>query len=47
MQNIANFFLGTLSEIYLSKFYRSGKHKFYRARSTSKLGAIEVIKYFN
>lgn len=47
MQNIANLFLGTLSEIYLSKFDRSGKQKFYRARSTSKLGAIEVIKYFD
>ena len=47
MQNIANLFLGTLSEIYLSKFDRSGKQKFYRARSTSKLGANEVIQYFN
>ena len=47
MQNIANLFLGTLSVIYLSKFDRSGKQKFYRARSTSKLGAIEVIKYFD
>ena len=47
MQNIANLFLGTLSEIYLSKFDRSGKQKFYRARTTSKLGANEVIKYFN
>ena len=47
MQNIANLFLDKLSEIYLSKFYRSGKQKFYRARSTSKLGAIEVIKYFD
>ena len=44
MQNIANLFLGTLSVIYLSKFDRSGKQKFYRARSTSKLGANEVIK---
>lgn len=47
MQNIANLFLGTLSEIYLSQFDRSGNHKFYRARSTSKLGANEVIRYFN
>ena len=47
MQNIANLFLGTLSVIYLSKFDRSGKQKLYRARSTSKLGANEVIKYFN
>ena len=47
MQNIANLFLGTLSVIYLSKFDRSGKQKFYRARSTSKLGANEVIQYFN
>jgi hypothetical protein len=47
MQDIANLFLGTLSEIYLSKVDRSGKHNFYRAKSTSKLGEIEVIKYFN
>ena len=47
MQNIANLFLGTLSEIYLSKFDRSGKQKFFRARSTSKLGASKVINYFN
>lgn len=37
MQNIASLFLGSLSEIYLSKLDRSGKHKFYRARTTSKL----------
>ena len=47
MQNIANLFLGSLSEVYLSKFDRSGKQKFYRAKTTSKLGANEVIQYFN
>ena len=47
MQDIATLFLGTSSEIYLSKFDRSGKQKFYRARNTSQLGANEVVKYFN
>lgn len=47
LQNIANFFLGSLSEVYLSKFDISGKQKFYRAKTTSKLGANEVIQYFN
>ena len=47
MHNRANLFLGSLSEIYLSKFDRSDKQKFYRARSTSKLRANKVIKYFN
>jgi hypothetical protein len=47
MQDIANLFLGSLSEVYLSTYDRSGKQKFYRARNTNKLGAIEVIKYFN
>ena len=47
MQNIANLFLGSFSEVYLSKFDRSGKQKCYRAKTTSKLGANEVIQYFN
>ena len=47
MHNRANLFLGSLSEIYLSKFDRSDKQNFYRARSTSKLRANKVIKYFN
>ena len=47
MQDIANLFLGSLSVIYLSTFDRTGKQKFFKARNTSKLGANEVIKYFN
>lgn len=45
MQGIANLFIG--SEVYLSKFDRSGKQKFLRARNVSQLGVNEVVNYFN
>ena len=47
MEKIANLFLADLSKIYLSKYDRSGKQPFWRARNNSKAGAKEVIKYFN
>lgn len=47
MEKIAKLFLADLGVTYLSKYDRSGKQPFWRARNSSKAGAKEVIKYFN
>lgn len=47
MESIAHLFLAKLGVVYLSKYGRSGKQPYWRARNTSQVGAKEVIKYFN
>jgi hypothetical protein len=46
MVKIANLFLSNVSLIYLMKYDRSGKQPSWKARNTSKAGAIEVVNYF-
>lgn len=47
MEKIAKLILANLGVVYLSKYDRSGKQPFWRARNSNQAGATEVIKYFN
>lgn len=47
MESISNVFICKLSLIKLSKFDRTGKQNAWRVKTSSKKGAIEVVKYFS
>jgi len=46
METIASFLLANLGVIHLSKFNRTGKQSFWRARNNSQAGSQIVVNYF-